>query len=246
MTAVPERASARPTWRYLDDAPPVSSPSRKRRLGAVLAYLAATTGVGAAIFWPSNDQALAFSEFKIPASPFTALPTAGPAPQPNPASAPETNRVAAAKNQPLRSQPKQSRQYLRLASSAGRPATVAVVTPDTPHAQVQEPTWVPESHDRRSTPRASTTARTTESQTIPKSTTPNQTETQRPESRDTNSDGDLNHTVGSAPSNRGTTKPSTISTPQPDSAPPPDSAPKTASDSAPALPPSVTDNPGAG
>lgn len=247
MTAVLETASARPTWRYLDDAPPVSSPSRKRRLGAVLAYLAATTGVGAAIFWPSNDQALAFSEFKIPPSPFTASAAAGLAPQPNPSSAPGTNRLATAANRPLRSQPKQSRQYLRPASSASRPATVAVVTPDTPHEQEQEPTWVPESYTSRSTPPASTNSRPSESETTPKSTTPNQTETQqRPQSRDTNSGGDLNHPVDGDSSNSGTTQPSTKSAPQPDSTPAPASAPKTASDSAPAAPPTVTDNPGVG
>jgi hypothetical protein len=246
MTAVLETASARPTWRYLDDAPPVSSPSRKRTLGAVLAYLAATTGVGAAIFWPSNDQALAFSEFKIPPSPFTTSTAARPAPQPNPSSAPGTNRLATVANQPLRSQPKQSSKYLRPASSASGPATVAVMTPDTPHEQVQA-TWIPESHTRRSTPPASTNSRPSESQTTPKSTTPNQTETQqRPQSRDTNSDGDLNHPVDSDPSNSGTTKPSTNSAPQPDSAPAPASAPKKASDSAPAAPPTVTDNPGVG
>lgn len=240
MTAVLERASARPTWRYLDDAPPVSSPSRKRRLGAVLAYLAATAGVGAAIFWPTDGQALAFSEFKIPPSPFTASAAAGPAPEPDTSSAPKTNRLAAAVDRPARSQLKQPRQYLRPAGSIGRPTTVAVVTPDTPHTPVQVPTRVPESDTSRPTPPASTTPRPTESHTAP-----NQTETrQRPRSRDSNPHRDLNHTFDSSSSE--ITKPSTSSTPQPDSTPTPDSTPKTATDSAPASPPIVTNNPGVG
>jgi hypothetical protein len=239
MTAVLERASARPTWRYLDDAPPVSSPSRKRRLGAVLTYLAATAGVGVAIFWPTDGQALVFSEFKIPPSPFTASAAAGPAPEPNTSPAPKANRLAVAADRPLRSQLKQSRQYLRPAGSVGAPTTVAVVRPDTPHTQVRVPTWVPESDTSRPTP-PRTTSRPTESQTAP-----NQIETrQRPRSRDTNPGRDLNHPFDT--NNSEATKPSTSSTPQPDSTPTPDSTPKTATDSAPASPPNATDNPGLG
>ncbi len=81
MTAVQEAISAKPTWRYRDDAPPVRPPSRKRKLGAVLAYLVGTAGVGAAIFWPGEDQALAFSAFKIPPIPFAALITVAAAPE---------------------------------------------------------------------------------------------------------------------------------------------------------------------
>jgi len=238
MTAVLEMASARPTWRYRDDAPPVNSPSRKRRLGAALAYLAVTTGVGAAIFWPSNDQALAISEFKIPPSPFTASVASGTAPQPSPASVPEPNRLVAASNRPLRSVPNQSKQYLRPASSTGRPTTVAVVTPGTPPSQG----WVPESHARRSTTPASATSRPTESQT-----TPDQTETrQRPWSRGSNPDADPNHPFDGGPSNSGTTKPTATSTPRPDSTPTPDIAPKTPSDNLPASSPNAADNAGIG
>jgi len=245
MTVVLEGVSAKPTWRYLDDAPPVRLPSRKRRLGAVLTYMAATAGVGAAIFWPSGDQTLAISEFKIPNRSFTALPAPGATPHPNPSSVPEASRLAAAVNRPLHALPKQSRQYSRPASSAVQTTTVAVVTPDTPGAQAQVKTPVPESPTMQPPPTGSTDSVPTESQTTPKPTAANQTRNpHRPQSRDTNRAGDLNHRLDSDPSNSETTKPATNSTPESNSTPTPDSPPKTASESAPASPPTVTENQG--
>lgn len=186
MTAALEKVSAKPTWRYLDDAPPVSSPSRKRRLGAVLAYLAATAGVGAAIFWPHDNQALAFSEFKIPPSPFSASPAAAVASQSNPASIPKISQPAAA-NQPPRSLRTRSGQSPQPSSSITQPAT----------SPARAQAWVPES---RTAPPASITSPPTESQTAPQSPARHQAGARhRYWTRDTNPEGDFNHSSDSGP-----------------------------------------------
>jgi hypothetical protein len=137
MTAVQATISTKPTWRYWDDAPPVRPPSHKRRLGAVLAYLIGTAGVGAAIFWPKGDQGLTLSTFDIPPSPFSATAAAA-LPQPSTPALSNTRQPIIAVRPAL---PKPAVKLLphlpapapRLVSSASQ--VPAVVTPDAPAAQ---------------------------------------------------------------------------------------------------------------
>jgi hypothetical protein len=237
MTAVQEMSATKPAWRYLDDAPPVRPPSRKRRLGAVLAYLVATTGLGVAIFWPRADQELTLREFKIPPSPFTALMVAAAAPQPSPTSAPNSNRPAAtASRLPTHSRPRPG-----LASSAGWLATVAVVAPDTSRAPTQVPTWVPEPQPPQQAPARTGTPPPAESQTAsyPKETR------YRPRSDYTNSGGDREHRLNSDSSNSETATQSN-STPQPNLTPQPEAAARTTSDTNPASSSSATGDQGTG
>jgi hypothetical protein len=214
MTAAQATMSAKPTWRYKDDLPPVSPPSRKRRLGAVLAYLVGTAGVGSAIFWPQGNQTLAFSAFTIPPNPFTATVAAIP-PQPGPPPVTTSKQpTVATKRAPskpnARLRPAQSTQNPRPVSSASQSTPVAVVTPNPTNAQQSPTTWVP--------PR-------TEPQSAANSTAPNKQETQ-PQRFDTKRRSRSHFRDNQA------------------TQPQPSSTPQTAPDTATAQPPNTTQNQG--
>ncbi len=233
MPAVQEGISVKPRWRYRDDAPPVRPPSRKRKLGAVLVYLVGTAGVGAAIFWPSEDQALAFSAFKIPPSPFTALITAVAAPEPG-LPQPNSNRLAVSINRST--SPAVNllhRQNSGQVSTASQSTTVPVVEPNPARAQTHVPPPIAEPHPVQQTATWATTSEPTESQTTPNRTEPDQRATRhKPRSHDANPDGHLEHRTKGHSGNRETAKPPPNSAPHQDPTPPSDSAPGTTSDSA--------------
>lgn len=213
MTAAQVTISAQPTWRYWDDAPPVRPPSRKRRLGAVLAYAIGTAGVGAAIFWPRADQALAFNSFNIPPSPFTATPAAL-APQPSSAAAPTGKRPTVATSRAL---PNPTVRLIRQ-STPGSPSVSSISQSD---AMVPlNPSIAPQ-------------PATTEPQPIASPPAPNQQATQ---------DRWQNHKHRIRSHFHGSAVPQTrpTSTTQTSSAPTSDSAPRTASGTTEASAPSAT------
>jgi hypothetical protein len=218
MTAAQITISAQPTWRYWDDAPPVRPPSRKRRLGAILAYAIGTAGVGAAIFWPRADQALAFSSFKIPPSPFAATAAAAP-PQPSSPAAPTSKQPTVATSRAL---PNPTARLLPHQSTQGAPSMIpvsqssAVATPNPSIAQ-QPVTTAPQP---ATTPPAS-----------------NQPTTQSPWR-------DHKHRIRSHSRDSAATQSQPSSTPQTSSAPTTDSTPPTTSGAALASAPSTAQSEG--
>lgn len=213
MTAAQVTISAQPTWRYWDDTPPVRPPSRKRKLGAILAYAIGTAGVGAAIFWPRADQALAFSSFKIPPSPFAATAAAAP-PQPSTPAVPTSKQPTVATRRALpnptaRLLPRQSTEVARSVIPVSQSS--AVVTPN-PSITQQPVTTAPQP---AVTPPAS-----------------NQPTTQ-------NTWRDHKHRIRSHSRDSVATQSQPSSAPQTSSAPTTDSTPQTTSGSAEASPPST-------